>query len=272
MKSFDYSDKTALITGASSGIGLVFARQLAARGVALILTARSEDKLRAIAAELIQKYAINVTIIVQDLSATDAAVAIAAKLQALYLSPDILVNNAGFATYGAFESLSLDRQLDEIQINCLAPVALTYLLLPVMLARRSGVVINVASTAAMQPDPYMAIYGATKSFLLSFSDALWAETRDRGIRVLALCPGATDTAFFDVVNAEEASVGKRMSAESVVSQALLAVDKERNYLITGCNNWLLGQLQRFVTRRRLLLIAEKVLRPKAKTKIKAINV
>ncbi len=272
MNSFDYLDKTALITGASSGIGLVFARQLAARGVALILTARSEDKLRAIAAELTQKHAIAVTIIVQDLCAANADVALAARLQELLLSPDILINNAGFATYGPFETLSLERQLDEIKINCLAPVALTHLLLPAMLTRRCGVVINVASTAAMQPDPYMAIYGATKSFLLSFSDALWAENRDRGVRVLALCPGATDTAFFDVVNAEEASVGKRMSAESVVSQALLAVDKGRNYLITGGNNWLLGQLQRFVTRRRLLLIAEKVLRPKAKTKIKTVNV
>lgn len=272
MNSFDYSEKTALITGASSGIGLVFAHQLAARGVALILTARSEDKLRAIANELTQKYAIAVTVLVQDLSDANAAAAIASRLQDLYLSPDILINNAGFATYGAFETLSLDRQLDEIQINCLAPVSLTHALLPAMRARRSGVVINVASTAAMQPDPYMAIYGATKSFLLSFSDALWAENRDRGVRVLALCPGATDTAFFDVVNAEEASVGKRMSAESVVSQALRAVDSERNYLITGCNNWLLGQLQRFVTRRRLLLIAEKVLRPRAKAKVKAINV
>lgn len=262
MNSFDYSGKTALITGASSGIGLVFARQLAARGVALILVARSESKLQAIADELAHKHRVATQVIAQDLSSHQALANILERLRVAKISPDILINNAGFATYGVFDELLLERQREEIQINCLAPVELTHALLPAMIKRRSGVVINVASTAAMQPDPYMAIYGATKSFLLSFSNALWAENRARGVRVLALCPGATDTAFFDVVNAEEASVGKRMSAESVVSQALQAVDKNRNYVITGCNNWLLGQLQRFVTRRRLLLIAEKVLRPK----------
>lgn len=109
----------------------------------------------------------------------------------------------------------------------------------------------------------MAIYGATKAFLLSFSNALWGEYRSKGIRVLALCPGATDTAFFDVVNAEEASVGKRMPADKVVTLALKAVESNRNYLITGCGNWLLGQLHRFVTRRRLVLIVEKILRPRS---------
>ena len=262
MNSFDYTGKTALVTGASSGIGRVFAQQLAARGVALILTARSELKLQVLAAELESDHGVSVTIIVQDLMASDAIPHIAARLNALRLYPDILINNAGFATYGPFETLSLERQREEIKVNCLAPVELTHAMLPKMLLSGSGVIINVASTAAMQPDPYMAVYGATKSFLLSFSNALWAEYRARGIRVLALCPGATDTAFFDVVNAQEASVGKRMSAESVVKQALYAVDTNRNYLITGCKNWLLGQLQRFVTRQRLLLIAEKVLRPK----------
>ena len=262
MKSFNYSGTTALITGASSGIGQVFAEQLAARGVNLVLVARSQPKLEALAAKLTQESGIATWVITQDLTAADATEAVILRLMALNLSPDILINNAGFATYGIFDTLGMERQRDEIKINCLAPVELTHALLPAMVKRRSGVVINVASTAAMQPDPYMAIYGATKSFLLSFSNALWAENRARGVRVLALCPGATDTAFFDVVNAEEASVGKRMSASSVVSQALQAVDKNRNYVITGCNNWLLGQLQRFITRRRLLLIAEKVLRPK----------
>ena len=131
-----------------------------------------------------------------------------------------------------------------------------------MLAQGRGAIINVASTAALQPDPYMAIYGASKAFLLSFSEALWAENRQRGVRVLALCPGATDTAFFAVVNAEEAAVGSRMPAEVVVRMALTALDKQRNYIITGGQNWLLGQLSRLVTRRRILLIAEKILRPR----------
>ncbi|WAT00968.1 SDR family NAD(P)-dependent oxidoreductase [Rouxiella chamberiensis] len=262
MDSFDYTDKTALITGASSGIGLEFAHQLAARGVALILIARSREKLNALATELTQKHGVATTVIVQDLAQAQANAALVARLNELRLSPDILINNAGFATYGFFEAQSVERQKEEVQINCLVPVELTHSLLPAMLTRGSGVIINVASTAAMQPDPYMAIYGASKAFLLSFSNALWAENRTRGIRVLALCPGATDTAFFEVVNAEEASVGKRMTPKSVVYQALHGVDKNRPSLITGCSNWLLGQLSRFLTRHRLLLVAEKILRPK----------
>ncbi|ELN2578392.1 TPA: SDR family oxidoreductase [Enterobacter kobei] len=263
MNIFDYSGKIALITGASSGIGRDFARQLAARGVSLILVARSEPKLQALAAELAKKHGVSITIIVQDLVESDAVPRIAERLGLLRRFPDILINCAGFATYGPFETLSIDRQRDEIYVNCVAPVALTHAMLPEMLRKGAGVVINVASTAAMQPDPYMAIYGATKAFLLSFSNALWGEYRAKGIRVLALCPGATDTAFFDVVNAEEASVGKRMPADKVVTLALKAVDTNRNYLITGCSNWLLGQLYRFVTRKRLLLIAEKILRPRS---------
>jgi short-subunit dehydrogenase len=263
MKSFNYSEKTALITGASSGIGLEFAEQLAARGVSLVLVARTQNKLLALANRLTQQHGVTTRVIAQDLSAVDATATIMGQLHEAKIFPDILINNAGFATYGVFDALSLDRQREEIQLNCLSPVELTHALLPAMLKRGDGAVINVASTAAIQPDPYMAIYGATKAFLLSFSEALWAENRQRGVRVLALCPGATDTAFFDVVNAEEASVGKRMKADAVVGQALKALDKQRNYLITGCNNWLLGQLQRFVTRRRLLIIAEGILRPKA---------
>ncbi|MDR3432127.1 MAG: SDR family oxidoreductase [Rouxiella aceris] len=262
MASFDYSGKTALITGASSGIGLAFAEQLAARGTALILVARSADKLHHLADRLRQQHGINIWVLPQDLLAAEASSAVLDRLAAWDLTPDILINNAGFATYGVFEQISLQRQQEEIRLNCLLPVTLTHALLPAMLARGCGAVINVASTAAMQPDPYMAIYGASKAFLLSFSEALWAENRQRGVRVLALCPGATDTAFFAVVNAEEAAVGSRMPAEVVVRMALTALDKQRNYIITGGQNWLLGQLSRLVTRRRILLIAEKILRPR----------
>lgn len=263
MNSFDYTGKTALVTGASSGMGREFARQLAARGAALILIARSESKLQALAAELVRKHGVSITVIVQDLAKSEAIPHIAARLETLRHYPDILINCAGFATYGPFEKLSIDRQRDEISLNCLASAELTHAMLPGMLQKGAGVIINVASTAAMQPDPYMAIYGATKAFLLSFSNALWGEYRSKGIRVLALCPGATDTAFFDVVNAAEASVGKRMPADKVVTQALQAVDTNRNTLITGCGNWLLGQLHRFVTRQRLVLIVEQILRPRS---------
>lgn len=262
MNYFDYTGKIALITGASSGIGRVFAQQLAARGASLVLTARSGEKLRLLAAETEKKYGASAIIIEQDLAASDAVASIRDTLNTLEITPDILINSAGFASYGMFDTLSLERECAEITVNCIAPVELTHMVLPAMLEKGSGVIVNVASTAAMQPDPYMAVYGATKSFLLSFSEALWAEYRPRGIRILALCPGATETPFFNTVNAKEASVGKRMSAEDVVSQALKAVDTNRNYRITGCKNWLLGQLQRVLTRRRTLLIAEKILRPR----------
>lgn len=263
MSTFEYTGKTALITGASSGIGLTFAEHLAARGVSLVLVARSQSKLEALADRLTKMHGISTVIITQDLGEPDACKKIVTQLDRLALSPDLLINNAGFATYGVFNEISLERQKEEVCINCLVPVELTHALLPAMLKRGSGAVINLASTAGMQPDPYMAIYGATKAFILAFSEALWAENKQRGVHVLALCPGATETAFFEVVNAEEASVGKRMSADEVVSIGLKALEKNRNYVIAGRNNWLLGQLQRFVTRKCLLVIAERMLRPKA---------
>ncbi|WP_265589646.1 SDR family NAD(P)-dependent oxidoreductase [Enterobacter sp. C6] len=138
MNSFDYTGKTALVTGASSGIGRDFARQLAARGVALILIARSEPKLQALAAELVRKHGVSITIIVQDLVKPEAIPHIVERLETLRRFPDILINCAGFATYGPFEKLSIDRQRDEINVNCLAPVELTHAMLPGMLQKGSG--------------------------------------------------------------------------------------------------------------------------------------
>jgi short-subunit dehydrogenase len=141
---------------------------------------------------------------------------------------------------------------------------MTHHVLPAMIQNNQAVIINVASTAAFQPDPYMAIYGASKAFVLSFSKALWAENLEKGVRVLALCPGATETAFFDVMNAEEASVGKRMSADAVVKIALKSLDANKNYVITGYVNWLLGQIYRYFPRRLILLIMKKILIPRQK--------
>lgn len=175
---------------------------------------------------------------------------------------DVLINNAGFATYGRFETIPWTRQRDEVLVNCMAAIELTHLLLPGMQARSDGAVINVASTAAFQPDPYMAIYGATKAFLLSFSEAVWAENRHRGIRVLALCPGATQTGFFDVVGAKEAAVGTPMPVASVVQDALWALDRNRSYRIVGTQNRLLANLQRLLSREMSARLVEKILRPR----------
>ncbi|NPT55934.1 SDR family NAD(P)-dependent oxidoreductase [Paraburkholderia elongata] len=261
-KSFDFGRKTALVTGASSGIGRAFAYALAERGAQLLLVARSHDKLRDLAVELRRDYACDVDFLTVDLSSTDAVPMIDRHLKATGTIVDALINNAGFAAYGRFESIPLTRQRDEVLVNCIAAIELTHLLLPGMQARSSGAVINVASTAAFQPDPYMAVYGATKAFLLSFSEAVWAENRHRGIRVVALCPGATQTAFFDVVGAKEAAVGVPMPVANVVQDALWALDRNRSYRVVGARNRLLANLQRLLSRQMSARLVEKILRPR----------
>lgn len=260
--SFDFDGKTALVTGASSGIGRAFAYALAERGARLLLVARSHDKLRNLAAELRRDYACDADFLTVDLSSTGAVHTIDRHLKATGTIVDALINNAGFAAYGRFESVPLTRQRDEVLVNCIAAIELTHLLLPGMQARSSGAVINVASTAAFQPDPYMAVYGATKAFLLSFSEAVWAENRHRGIRVVALCPGATQTAFFDVVGAKEAAVGAPMPVASVVQDALWALDRNRSYRVVGARNRLLANLQRLLSRQMSARLVEKILRPR----------
>jgi len=259
---FDFHGKTALVTGASSGIGRAFAYALAKRGARLLLVARSRDKLRDLAAELQRDYACDADFLTADLSTTDAVHTIDCHLKATGKVVDVLVNNAGFAAYGRFETIPWTRQRDEVLVNCMAAIELTHLLLPGMQARSAGAVINVASTAAFQPDPYMAVYGATKAFLLSFSEAVWAENRHRGIRVVALCPGATQTAFFDVVGAQEAAVGTPMPVASVVQDALWALDRNRSHRIVGTRNRLLANLQRLLSREMSARLVEKILRPR----------
>ncbi|CAN0627984.1 Short-chain dehydrogenase/reductase SDR [Burkholderia multivorans] len=259
---FDFRGKTALVTGASSGIGRGFAYALARRGAKLLLVARSHDKLRDLTAELRRDYACDADFLTVDLRATDAVHTIGHHLKATGTVVDVLVNNAGFAAYGRFETIAWTRQRDEVLVNCMAAIELTHLLLPGMQARSDGAVINVASTAAFQPDPYMAVYGATKAFLLSFSEAVWAENRHRGIRVVALCPGATQTAFFDVVGAKEAAVGTPMPVASVVQDALWALDRNRSYRIVGTQNRLLANLQRLLSRELSARLVEKILRPR----------
>ena len=172
MLPFNYSGQTVLITGASSGIGRVFAETLAARGAHLLLLARSGAVLDSLASELSQRHGIRAHALVADLSLPGAAREAYAQACALGMPPDVLVNNAGFATHGRFEGIDLARQAAEITVNCTALMELTHCALPHMLAQERGAIINVASTAALQPDPYMAVYGASKALVLSFSEAL----------------------------------------------------------------------------------------------------
>jgi uncharacterized protein len=213
----------ALITGASAGIGLEFAKRLAERGYDVILSARRRDRLDELAARLRAEHGgIRVEVIVADLQDSDAPAAIVAETARLGIGVDLLVNNAGFGTHGHFETLPPDRERGEIAVNVAALVALTHAFLPAMLERGQGGVINVASTAAFQPVPYMAVYAATKAFVRSFSEALHEEVQARGVRVIALCPGPTATEFFDADVA--APRGPIRTVRDVVTTGLRAYD------------------------------------------------
>ncbi|MBC8075539.1 MAG: SDR family oxidoreductase [Chloroflexales bacterium] len=257
----DFRGKTALVTGASSGIGEAFARQLAAQGADVVLVARSEARLEALASELTARHGVSATVIAADLSAEGAAARLYDTIRVRGLALDVLINNAGFGSYGAFEQLDAAREHDEIMLNVTALVDLTRAAIPELLARK-GAVINVASIAAFQPIPYMAVYGATKAFVLSFSEALWAQYRTSGLRVLVLCPGATATAFFESVGALEETVGRMDTPERVVAVALRALERRRSYVIPGLANALLaGLLPRLVPRSIVARVVERMVRP-----------
>ncbi|AIQ12219.1 oxidoreductase [Paenibacillus durus] len=254
--------KWSLVTGASSGIGEQFARQLAKQGSHLVLVARSKSKLEELASELRKRYGIKAEVIPLDLAKEGAPSELYQQCRLLKVEIELLVNNAGFATHGLFEQVSGERQHEEVMLNVTAVVDMTHLFLPDMLRKSSGAVINVASTAGFQPLPYMAVYGATKAFVLSFTQALYWENRDRGVKFFALCPGSTDTSFFNVVGAEEASVGKKDTPERVVEIALRALKEGKLYVVPGMQNYMGAQLSRFITRKQGLRLVGNMLRPR----------
>src|SRR5258708_2983332 len=188
---------TTLITGASSGIGEVFARKLAARGNNLLLVARSEDKLINLCNELGRSKSIRAQYVALDLSERDAPARLFGEAQNRGLEIDFLINNAGFGSMGEFTKLDLDHELNMIDLNVRSLVELTHRFLVPMRERKRGSIINVASTAGFQAVPFMATYAATKAFVLSFSEALAEENRPFGIKIMALCPGLTETSFFE---------------------------------------------------------------------------
>ena len=252
---------TALITGASGGIGECFAQKLAAKNTNLIIVARSEDKLNALAQELQQQYKINVEVIVKDLSQISAPQEVFDAVQAKGLSVDILINNAGFGDYGEFVQTDCDRQIQMIQLNNIAVVALTHKFLPQMRERGSGSIINVSSIAAYQPLPYVSVYAATKAFVRSFSEALWAENRQYGVRVLVVSPGPTETNFFEEANFPPALArnAKSMSTpEEVVDEAMKALENGNAAVVVGgiASKFITG-LSSVIPRETLLNVLEK---------------
>jgi short-subunit dehydrogenase len=242
----------ALVTGASAGLGAEFARQLAKRGERLVLVARRKDRLDALAAELGNARAIG-----EDLSLPGAVDRLMADFAAHGEHVDTLVNNAGFGLTGKFAELDRKRQRQMIDLNCGVLTELTHAVLPGMIDRKRGGILNVASTAAFQPGPRMAVYFATKAFVLSFTEALHEELRGSGVRVTALCPGPTATEFGEVAGFGKDGAFAKYSVDSasVVAAGLAALDKDKAVAIPGLLNKFSAQGHRFLPRSTLRRIA-----------------
>ena len=251
---------TTLITGASTGIGAAFARKLAARGRNVLLVARSEDKLIALCNELGRLTSIRAQYVALDLQEADAAAQLLEETKKRELEIEMLINNAGFGSMGDFNKLDLDRELEMIQLNIRAVVDLTHRFLGPMRERKRGTIINVASTAAFQAVPYMATYAATKAFVLSFSEALSEENRAHGIHVMALCPGVTETNFFEASKIDQPPMRTVQTAEEVVDAALRGLGRQKSLVVSGWTNWLTMEAERFVPRSMVTKVAAKALR------------
>lgn len=254
--------KTTLITGASSGIGEAFARRLAARGENVLLVARSEEKLASICNELGRANDIDAQYVALDLAEENAAAKLFEETKQRGLQVGTLINNAGFGSMGDFASLDLQRELGMIDLNIKALVALTYYFIKPMRERKTGTIINVASTAAFQGVPFMATYAATKAFVLSFSEALWDENRPFGIHVMALCPGVTETNFFAAANTDKPPLRIAQTPDQVVDTALRGMKRGKTHIISGWTNYLTTESERLIPRWLVARIAGKAMRPK----------
>lgn len=243
----------ALITGASSGIGEAFARRLAADGLDLMLVARSTPRLAALARELKASCGVRVEVLSMDLAQPDAGLRVKEAADDLGLAIDLLINNAGVGLIGPSHKLDAARIQSMIALNVTGLVDLTQAFLPALLARGRGAIVNLASMAAFQPTPYMTAYGATKAFVLSYSEGLWAEYRKRGLRVVAVCPGPVDTGFFEATGRPEtrAAVPRRLmlKADRVVRESLEALARNQSVVVPGgFGQSLLADLPRWAPR------------------------
>jgi uncharacterized protein len=251
----DYPGQTTLITGASSGIGAEFAHQLAERGSDLILVARRLDRLESLAQKLSERFGVRVETIALDLSQPAVGAILAAEVERRGLHVTSLINNAGFGTYGQFHQEDAERVRNEIALDVAALVDISHAFIGVLRSGGTGFLMNVASNAAYQPTPNMAVYGAAKAFVLSFTEALWYESRVTGLRVLALSPGATNTEFFDVVGTDAADGGTpRQTPAQVVDTALRALDRKNPppSVVSGRRNQITALGGRFLSRRLLV--------------------
>ncbi len=254
---------TVLITGASGGIGYELAKLFARDRHSVVLVARSGDKLAQVATEL-RALGVTVHTYALDLAPPAAAKSLFEQVQGSGLIVDILVNNAGFGALGEFAKMPEQEILGQIQLNITALTELTRFFLPAMLTRRSGRIMNVASTAGFQPGPLMAVYYATKAYVISLSEAIANEVRDSGVTVTCFCPGATHTGFAKRAGNEKTRVFKKfgaMSAERVALDGYRAVMEGRTLAISGVQNWVVAQSTRFTPRKLVTAISRWVSEP-----------
>jgi short-subunit dehydrogenase len=253
-----YKGKTAVVTGASSGIGLGYAHELAARGCNLVLVARSKAALETIAADIKAEHNVKIEVIALDLSKVTSGQELLDKLTKLKLSPDVLINNAGFGTNNRVAKEDRAKIQQEILLNVVTLVDLTTAVLPQMLAKDFGVIVNIGSTASFQPVPGMAVYAATKAFVRSFTSALWGEVRGTNVRVLTVNPGATSTEFFNIAEAKPA--GKLAPVSDVVKATFKALDSKNSSpsIIVGGQNALMAHFTRLVPVKAVINIAGKL--------------
>ncbi len=257
-----YAERWALVTGASSGIGAEFARLLAARGMHLVLVARRTDRLNELAAELHTRHRARCEVIASDLSDPREPAALFDQVAQRGITVELLVNNAGFAVVGEVDKTDTERIEQMLRLNVMTVTELTYRFLPGMLSRGHGAILNVSSVAAFQPVAYMAAYAATKSYILSFTEALWAEVRDRGVSLMAVCPGTTRTELFEVAGVP-GWLKRRPShsAEKVARGALRALEKRKQCYIPGWRNYLITMLVRMAPRSVVVKESMKYFRP-----------
>ena len=258
-----YADHWGLVTGASSGIGAEFSRQLAARGMHLVLVARREDRLRGLAAELEAAHGTRCEIIPADLSQPHAGRDLLAEVSRRGIMVELLVNNAGFGLVSSVEETDVERALELIQVNVTGLTELTLLMAQEMVRRGHGGIINIGSVVSFQPVGYMGVYAASKAYVLHFSEALWAELRSRGVTVTALCPGTTKTEFFDrsgVPGWAERTWSE--DVKTVVRTGLKAFDARRPYVVSGWTNYLLSLAVRLATRATVVNGSMSVFRPR----------
>ena len=230
--TFAYKGSTALITGASGGLGQAYAEQLAERGSHLVLVGRSEDKLQALAQRLERQNKISTTVLTADLASSTEVDQLISSLKARRIDVDLLINNAGFGVFQRFLETPLERQIEEIDVNVRAVVLLTHALAPSMVAKKTGGVINLSSSAGFQPVPGANVYAASKSFVLLFSEALAQELVETGVRVLAVCPGPVATGFF-ADKKPDLTRNQMDDPKEIVAEALRAFDRGKRVVVPG---------------------------------------